>query len=110
MALVEQREQLEGGNVAIRLPGVRKGDMSSRRFQPEVRVFSVRFSPTGQAFAAAGTEGLCIYALDKGKLANRQTIIFSLQTNLKLKWLSQVSFSIHLTCRWKLLLKRPTRH
>jgi len=67
MSLVEQREELEGGNVAIRLPGVRKGDMSSRRFQPEVRVFSVRFSPTGQAFAAAGTEGLCIYALDKGK-------------------------------------------
>ncbi|XP_060652444.1 periodic tryptophan protein 2 homolog [Drosophila nasuta] len=66
MALVEEREQLEGGNVAIRLPGVRKGDMSARRFQPEVRVFSVRFSPTGQAFAAAGTEGLCIYALDKG--------------------------------------------
>ncbi|XP_022217803.2 periodic tryptophan protein 2 homolog [Drosophila obscura] len=66
MALVEQREEFEGGKVAIRLPGVRKGDMSSRRFQPEVRVFSVKFSPTGQAFAAAGTEGLCIYALDKG--------------------------------------------
>ncbi|KAH8413779.1 hypothetical protein KR222_008085, partial [Zaprionus bogoriensis] len=66
MALVEEREELEGGKVAIRLPGVRKGDMSSRRFQPEVRVFSVRFSPTGQAFAAAGTEGLCVYALDKG--------------------------------------------
>ncbi|XP_030559766.1 periodic tryptophan protein 2 homolog [Drosophila novamexicana] len=66
MALVEEREELEGGKVAIRLPGVRKGDMSARRFQPEVRVFSVRFSPTGQAFAAAGTEGLCIYALDKG--------------------------------------------
>ncbi|EDW09717.1 periodic tryptophan protein 2 homolog [Drosophila mojavensis] len=66
MALVEQREEGEGGNVAIRLPGVRKGDMSSRRFMPEVRVFCVRFSPTGQAFAAAGTEGLCIYALDKG--------------------------------------------
>ncbi|EDW01423.1 periodic tryptophan protein 2 homolog [Drosophila grimshawi] len=66
MALVEQREEFEGGNVAIRLPGVRRGDMSSRRFQPEVRIFAVRFSPTGQAFAAAGTEGLCIYALDKG--------------------------------------------
>ncbi|XP_030388455.1 periodic tryptophan protein 2 homolog [Scaptodrosophila lebanonensis] len=66
MALIEQREELEGGKVAVRLPGVRKGDMSARRFQPEVRVFCVRFSPTGQAFAAAGTEGLCIYALDKG--------------------------------------------
>ncbi|EDW85819.1 uncharacterized protein Dwil_GK22940 [Drosophila willistoni] len=66
MSLVEQREELDNQKVAIRLPGVRKGDMSSRRFQPEVRVFAVKFSPTGQAFAAAGTEGLCIYALDKG--------------------------------------------
>ncbi|EDV38088.1 uncharacterized protein Dana_GF13779 [Drosophila ananassae] len=66
MALVEEREELEGGKVALRLPGVRSGDMSSRRFQQEVRVFCVKFSPTGQAFAAAGTEGLCIYALDKG--------------------------------------------
>ncbi|KAH8280515.1 hypothetical protein KR018_009054, partial [Drosophila ironensis] len=66
MALVEEREELEGGKVALRLPGVRSGDMSSRRFHQEVRVFSVKFSPTGQAFAAAGTEGLCIYALDKG--------------------------------------------
>lgn len=67
MALVEEREQLEGGNVAIRLPGVLKGDMASRNFKPEVRVFSVRFSPTGQSWAAATTEGLLIYSLDKGK-------------------------------------------
>ncbi|KNC28885.1 hypothetical protein FF38_07379 [Lucilia cuprina] len=66
MALVEQREELEGGNVAIRLPGVQKGDMAARNFKPEVKVFSVKFSPTGQAFAAACTEGLCIYTLDKG--------------------------------------------
>lgn len=66
MALVEQREEHEGGNVAIRLPGVQKGDMAARNFKPEVKVFSVKFSPTGQAFAAACTEGLCIYTLDKG--------------------------------------------
>ncbi|XP_005178449.1 periodic tryptophan protein 2 homolog [Musca domestica] len=66
MALVEQREELEGGNVAIRLPGVQKGDMAARNFKPEMKVFSVKFSPTGQSFAAACTEGLCIYSLDKG--------------------------------------------
>lgn len=66
MALVEKREQLEGGNVAIRLPGVQKGDMESRNYKPEIRVFSVRFSPTAQSWAAATTEGLLIYALDKG--------------------------------------------
>ncbi|XP_037945093.1 periodic tryptophan protein 2 homolog [Teleopsis dalmanni] len=66
MALIEKREELEGGNVAIRLPGVQKGDMASRNFKPEVRIFSVKFSPTGQSFSVAYTEGLCIYSLDKG--------------------------------------------
>ncbi|XP_037895786.1 periodic tryptophan protein 2 homolog isoform X1 [Glossina fuscipes] len=66
MALIEQREETEGGKVAIRLPGVQKGDMAARHFKPEVKVFSVKFSPTGQSFAAACTEGLCIYSLDKG--------------------------------------------
>lgn len=66
MALIEEREEFEGGNVALRLPGVLKGDMASRNFKPEVKVFSVRFSPTGQSWAAATTEGLLIYSLDKG--------------------------------------------
>lgn len=44
LALIEQRDE---ENTAIRLPGVRHGDMSSRSFKPEIRVFSVEFSPTG---------------------------------------------------------------
>ncbi|XP_019866738.2 periodic tryptophan protein 2 homolog isoform X2 [Aethina tumida] len=66
VALVEEREEREGGNVAIRLPGVRKGDMASRIFKPEVRVFSLQFSPTGQQWVAATTEGLMIYSLCSG--------------------------------------------
>ncbi|KAF2090747.1 WD40 repeat-like protein [Saccharata proteae CBS 121410] len=46
------------------LPGAQRGDMSSRRTRPEVRVPSVAFSPTGRAFCAASTEGLLIYSLD----------------------------------------------
>lgn len=65
-ALVEQREELEGGNVTIRLPGVVKGDMASRSHKPEINVFSVKFSPTGQTWAAATTEGLMVYSLNKG--------------------------------------------
>ncbi|KAG7196594.1 hypothetical protein KM043_013084 [Ampulex compressa] len=64
MALVEQREVHEGGSVNIKLPGVRSGDMTSRSVKPEARVFCLRFSPTGQAWAAATTEGLLIYSLD----------------------------------------------
>lgn len=41
-----------------------KGDMSSRHFKPEIRVSSLRFSPTGRSWAATTTEGLLVYSLD----------------------------------------------
>ncbi|XP_062558413.1 periodic tryptophan protein 2 homolog [Armigeres subalbatus] len=66
MALIEERETLEGGNVAIQLPGVKRADLSARNQRPEVNVFAVRFSPTGQSWAAASTEGLLMYSLNKG--------------------------------------------
>ncbi|XP_043502208.1 periodic tryptophan protein 2 homolog [Polistes fuscatus] len=62
--LVEEREENEGGNVTLRLPGVRRGDMASRSMKPEVRVYCLQFSPTGQAWGAATTEGLLIYSLN----------------------------------------------
>lgn len=46
------------------LPGVKKGDMSSRRVQPEVQTKGLRFSPAGRSWAAATTEGLLIFSLD----------------------------------------------
>uniref|UniRef100_A0A182YAC3 WD_REPEATS_REGION domain-containing protein n=1 Tax=Anopheles stephensi TaxID=30069 RepID=A0A182YAC3_ANOST len=66
MALVEEREELEGGNVALKLPGVQKGDLAARNVLPEVKVDCVRFSPSGQSWAAVSTEGLLVYALNKG--------------------------------------------
>ncbi|KAF7997143.1 hypothetical protein HCN44_005420 [Aphidius gifuensis] len=66
IALIEEREANEGGKVSIRVPGARKGDMASRNFKPEIRVYSLQFSPTGQSFAATTTEGLSIYSLDVG--------------------------------------------
>ncbi|XP_078369162.1 periodic tryptophan protein 2 homolog isoform X4 [Oculina patagonica] len=45
-------------------PSLLKGDMSSRRSQSEVRVNSLQFSPTGQSWAAASTEGLLVYSLE----------------------------------------------
>nr|XP_020470918.1 periodic tryptophan protein 2 homolog [Monopterus albus] len=54
----------DGDGVNISLPGVRRGDMSSRHFKPEIRVSSLRFSPTGRSWAATTTEGLLIYSLD----------------------------------------------
>eukprot|EP00047_Mylnosiga_fluctuans_P005493 m.240821 g.240821 ORF g.240821 m.240821 type:complete len:917 (-) comp13732_c0_seq1:165-2915(-) len=46
------------------LPGVKKGDKSSRRTRPEIRTRCVQFSPSGRAWSAATTEGLMIYSLD----------------------------------------------
>lgn len=62
MALVEERAASE--DTALSLPGVKKGDLSSRSFKPEVRVSAVSFSPTGRAWAAATTEGVLVYSLD----------------------------------------------
>ncbi|XP_008565933.1 PREDICTED: periodic tryptophan protein 2 homolog [Galeopterus variegatus] len=63
LALIDQ-DAGEDNGVTIPLPGVKKGDMSSRHFKPEIRVTSLRFSPTGRCWAATTTEGLLIYSLD----------------------------------------------
>lgn len=46
------------------LPGAIKGDMSKRKYRPEVRTKCIRFSPAGRSWAAASTEGLLVYSLD----------------------------------------------
>lgn len=66
LALIEERDKLEGGNVKMNLPGTQKNDIASRNFKPEVGVSCLEFSPNGQQWAAATTEGLMIYSLDKG--------------------------------------------
>ncbi|KAM9836167.1 PWP2 small subunit processome component [Aulostomus maculatus] len=63
LALVDEGAG-DGDGTHISLPGVRRGDMSSRHFKPEIRVSSLRFSPTGRSWAATTTEGLLIYSLD----------------------------------------------
>lgn len=32
---------------SLSLPGVKSGDMASRHFKPEVKVYALQFSPTG---------------------------------------------------------------
>lgn len=46
------------------LPGTTRGDPSTRRTLPAIRVPAIAFSPTGRAFCAATTEGLLVYSLD----------------------------------------------
>ncbi|KAM4601645.1 PWP2 small subunit processome component isoform 2-T2 [Polymixia lowei] len=63
LALVDEGAG-DGDEVHLSLPGVKRGDMSSRHFKPEIRVSSLRFSPTGRSWAATTTEGLLVYSLD----------------------------------------------
>ncbi|XP_005103088.1 periodic tryptophan protein 2 homolog [Aplysia californica] len=65
LALVDTGQGDEKGS-AISLPGVKKGDHSSRHWKPEVRVYSLQFSPTGRSWVACSTEGLMVYSLDQG--------------------------------------------
>ena len=65
--LVEDRDD-PNGSTSIRLPGSRKGDMSSRAHRPEVRVSGLQFAPTGREFTATTTEGLLVYSLDNSQV------------------------------------------
>lgn len=63
LALVDEGAG-DGDGVNISLPGVRRGDMSSRHVKPEIKVSSLTFSPTGCSWSATTTEGLLLYSLD----------------------------------------------
>ncbi|GAV07744.1 hypothetical protein RvY_17551 [Ramazzottius varieornatus] len=60
--------QNDSDKMRMSLPGVRAGDMSSRHFRPEVVVYGLQFSPTGQSWAACSTEGLLIYSTQRDEL------------------------------------------
>ena len=63
--LIDQRADLsdEEDRRADTLPGASRGDKSVRKNRPEIRTTAINFSPTGQSFVAASTEGLLIYSL-----------------------------------------------
>ncbi|XP_068986083.1 periodic tryptophan protein 2 homolog [Bombus flavifrons] len=98
MALVERR----GGNAKLRLPGVRSGDMASRSIKPEIRVYSLQFSPTGQAWAAATTEGLLLYSLDAGLAFDPFELELGITPEAVKKALSQMEYAKALMMALKL--------
>ncbi|TIB05736.1 hypothetical protein E3P96_00955 [Wallemia ichthyophaga] len=50
------------------LPGAQGGDLSRRKYRPEIRTKSVKVSPTGRTWSAASTDGLIVYSLDESAL------------------------------------------
>lgn len=117
IALVEQREDFN--SVAVGLPGVRKGDMASRAFKPEIKVSSVQFSPTGMSsfadisrprvrlntlrvifssfsgrtWAAATTEGLLVYSLDNNLVFDPFELQEDITVSRVLQELSEENFA-----------------
>ena len=83
--LVEDRDD-SSGSTKIRLPGSRKGDMSSRAHRPEVRVSGLQFAPTGREFTATTTEGLLVYSLDTRQVSH------SVQFHVKSGYVNVLSF------------------
>ncbi|CAF0977001.1 unnamed protein product, partial [Didymodactylos carnosus] len=68
LAMVDMDRDNDQNEKSIRLPGVKKGDFSSRYYKPELLVTCVRFSPTGRSWAACTTEGLLIYSIDNSSI------------------------------------------
>ncbi|CAH8522598.1 unnamed protein product [Schistosoma turkestanicum] len=61
---IETMNAKEAQRPSLRIPSSIKGeDRSRRQWRPEVRVSAVGFSPTGDAFATATTEGILVYSL-----------------------------------------------
>lgn len=52
------------------MPGVQRYDLSTRRTKPEVMSKCVKFSPSGDSFCVATTEGLIIYSIDSMMIFN----------------------------------------
>jgi len=85
---INRRKMTEFGNIALvedrddgaqlKLAGTKASDNSSRTVKLDVRVSSLRFSPTGRAFSAVSTEGLLVYSLDRHLVFNP----FQLETKI----------------------------
>ena len=54
----------DGRRTPPTLPGSKRGDPGARRQQAVVKVSGLAFSPLGNSFCAASTEGLLIYSVD----------------------------------------------
>jgi periodic tryptophan protein 2 len=62
---MDSDDELQAGTTD-RMPGAKgNADPGARQKRREIMTTCVRFSPTGRAWAAAGTEGLLVFSLDE---------------------------------------------
>jgi len=99
LSLIEDDEH--GRNV-LSLPGVLKGDMSSRRVSPEIQTKCVKFSPTGRAWAAATTEGLLLYSLNPSMAFTPYDLEMETTVEKTLEFLSEKELGKAIVCSLRL--------
>ncbi len=80
----------------ISLPGVVKGDYSSRSFKPEIQVSCVRFSPTSRSWSACTTEGLMMYSLDSSLIFDPYDLDIEITPNKIRETLANQEYSLAL--------------
>nr|XP_033797593.1 periodic tryptophan protein 2 homolog [Geotrypetes seraphini] len=104
----------DGNTIDLALPGVKRGDMSSRYFKPEIRVTCLRFSPTGRSWAATTTEGLLIYSLDSTVIFDPFELDLDITTSnvRKVLWRKEFTAAIVMAFRLneKNLIKEVLEH
>lgn len=86
----------------ISLPGASRGDLSKRKTKPEIRVSSIRFSPTGQSFSAASTEGLLIYSQDDSLLFDPLDLDIDVTTQTTIETLKEGKYLTALIMSFRL--------
>nr|XP_054754617.1 periodic tryptophan protein 2 homolog [Lytechinus pictus] len=108
-ALIDMNVGEEGQQMALSLPGVTKGDMSSRSFRPEVNVSCVRFSATGSQWAATTTEGLLVYSVDSSLTFDPYDLTLDLTPAVVFDALKEEEWSKALMMAFRLNEKRVIR-
>ena len=84
------------------LPGTTRGDPSTRRTRPAIRVPATAFSPTGRAFCAATTEGLLVYSLDTALSFDPFDLDIDITPSSTLNVLKQKDFLLALVMAFRL--------
>ncbi|TIC55702.1 WD40 repeat-like protein [Wallemia mellicola] len=86
----------------VSLPGAQGGDLSKRKYRPEIRTKSVKVSPTGRTWATASTDGLIVYSLDESVLFDPFDLDIDLTPESVAKTVSKGDYLVALVMAFRL--------
>lgn len=86
----------------VSLPGAQGGDLSKRKYRPEIRTKCVKVSPTGRTWATASTDGLIVYSLDESVLFDPFDLDIDLTPESVAKTVSKGDYLVALVMAFRL--------